>query len=107
MQLRIPFTVTVGDNKHTGAIRLVDAVAIERKFECSTTDAPSWPLDWMLFGAWNALRRAQGDVGEYDTFLESLDGFESEEEDDAPKEPGQAQPSSPSPEQQSSPPDNS
>lgn len=99
LKLRIEFTVSNLEGvEYSGIIRLVDAVEIERHFGVSLTeeDPKNWSFDHLMFGAYNALRRAGADVGEYDAFLAQVDGFDmpDEEEGAVPKDSEESPPAS-------------
>lgn len=84
MSISVEFTVITDGSEAKGTIRLVDAVAIERRFHCSVADTQTWPLDWAMYGAWHALKRVTQTEEEYDAWLAQVDDF-SVSEAEVPK----------------------
>ena len=83
----VPFKVKCNGEEHDGAIRLVDAVAIERRFKASIpAQGEAWPMEWFTFGAWNALKRANKAGDDFDAWLETLDEINLGTEEEAPKD---------------------
>lgn len=87
--MKVPFNITVAGESKPGVMRLVDAVAIERKFKASIpAQGEAWPMEWFAFGAWNALKRAGQADADFDAWLAEVDEINLGE-DDAPKDEAQ------------------
>lgn len=92
LKIAIPFKVQLGEDVIDGTIRFADALAIERHFDQPISAQGVWPLDWLAFGAWNALTRAKLYTESYDVFTEAVEALSTETETDDPKDSEQDQP---------------
>lgn len=78
--VRIPFRVLVGDDEFTDAIAISDFVAVEQKWGKPLTsfgaDVKSVPVEMLLYGAWNALRRHGKHDESWETWLDRVEGID-------------------------------
>jgi len=89
-KLQIPFKVTVDDTEHSGVIRTIDAVFMERQTKRPVAHMKEQPfLEGLLAGSYSALKRAgQVNGHSFDEWLEHVDAFTTDVDEEEP-EPGE------------------